>query len=53
MSKWLLAVRNFLRVVRPVQVDRLDLGVELHEDGLHPVGHRVTGVVDVIEVLAE
>lgn len=29
------------------------LRVELHENGLHPVGDRVAGVVHVVEVLAQ
>jgi hypothetical protein len=34
-------------------MDRFDLGVELHEDWLHPVGDGVARVVDVVQVLAE
>ena len=29
----------------------LYLGIDLHEDGLYPVGHGVAGVVDVVEEL--
>ena len=35
-----------------LEVDRLHLGVELHEDGLDAVGDDVAGVVDVVQVLA-
>ena len=36
-----------------LEVHRLHLGVELHEDGLDAVGDDVAGVVDVVQVLAE
>ena len=48
-----LAVRDLVWVIWPVQVDGFDLRVELHEDGLHTVGHGVARVVEVVEVLAK
>jgi hypothetical protein len=49
----LLRVGYLIGIVRAIEVNGLNLRVELHKDGLHPVGHRVTGVVEVVEVLAE
>ncbi len=53
MPQWLLSIRYFVRVVGPVEMDRLNLGIKPHKYWLHSVGHWIAGVVDVVEVLAE
>ena len=53
MPERLFSIGNLVVIVRSVKVDWFDLGVKPHEDRLNPVGHRIAGVVDIVEVFAK
>ena len=40
-------------VIGGEQMNGFDLGIKLHENGLDPIPHGVTGVVNIVKVLAK
>jgi len=53
VSQGLFGVGDLVGVGGSVQVNGLDLRVKPHEDRFHAIGHRVAGVINVVEVLAK